>query len=137
MKGLGKTRLLEEWPAAFHGAGVTSAFVAVTEEDNHLPFTASFAWSMLHQWFVKQNLKDEQSMLWTSSSFLPGNARKMNLSLALAMIQALLQEFLKVPSDGICFSFTGVDECKSILEGRVHDEKRKAMINEHQKTAKK
>ena len=58
----------------------------------------------------------------------------MNFPLALTVIEALLQEFKKVPPDSICSLFIGVDVYQSIPKGKVYDEKKKEILDAHQQT---
>jgi hypothetical protein len=60
MKGLGKTRMLEEWPSVFRDAGIsTNQFgVLVSYGNGHapqdrMPIEAAFGWRMLHRLFVE------------------------------------------------------------------------------------
>lgn len=139
MKGLGKTRMLEEWPLAFNLAGITDSAQAVivtygngtgvSDQDKTLPIGASFGWRLLHQLFVKKNSKDGQSSKWTSRGFLPANAAEMTLLLALEVVQGLLQEFHIVPSGSMCSLFIGVDEYQSIPKGSVYESKRQQILN--------
>ena len=143
MKGLGKTRMLEEWKSAFEGAGITgpSSAVIVTygngtgvcSQDRMLPIEASFGWRILHQLFVKQNFRDEDSSNWAGPGFLPANAKDMTLRLALEVVQGLLREVLiTVPTDSKLSLFIGIDEYQAIPKGSEY-ERRKKVIEDAQK----
>jgi hypothetical protein len=134
MKGLGKTRMLEEWKLAFEGASITSTdsvsavivsygnCTGLCQEDDSLPIAASFGWRMLHRLFVLQNSKNNDSRTWASSGFLPTtNAEKMTLPLALQVIQGLLQEFGEVPRNTMCCLFIGIDEYQNIPKGNKYE----------------
>ena len=97
----------------------------VSKEDKSLPIAASFGWRMLHRLFVLENSKvgRSDSSTWTSPGFLPTNPESMTLSLALEVIQGLLQDFGKFESDQMCCLFIGIDEYQNIPNGNNYEMK--------------
>eukprot|EP00978_Attheya_sp_CCMP212_P033894 scaffold139166_cov47-Attheya_sp.AAC.1 len=132
MTGLGKTRMLEEWKGIFVDANVSEPFlgVLVTYGNGHsankldelLPIQAGFSWRMLHRLFLENNCAPEYNK-WNSLNFIPENAEKLTVDLALRVVLKLAKQFEHVKEDETLSLFVGIDEYQKIPKGQVYNEK--------------
>lgn len=139
MKGLGKTRMLEEWEGSFQDANIPHPYLGlivtygnghgVNESDRSLPIEASFAWRVLHRLFILDNDNDTSKGGWVGKGFLPTNAKELTMSLMLDVVYALAQEFGFVKQGEVLSLFIGIDEYQAIPKGGAY-EKREKHTNE-------
>jgi hypothetical protein len=121
MKGLGKTRMLEEWRRVFRAAQLPEPWLGVLvtygnghspkDFEHHMPVEAAFSWRMLHRLFLgKGNSKSENP----EAAFLPCNAAALNLRVALRVIRAAAGELNLAKENETLSLFIGVDEYQKI-----------------------
>jgi hypothetical protein len=139
MKGLGKTRMLEEWPKLFEVAGVPGPHLGVLLSygnghapqpfENRMPIQAAFGWRMLHRLFVEGNHKTvvedncevELAKHWFDREFLPSNADELLLDVALNVLRAGAERFGIVAAGDTLSLFVGVDEYQAVPCGGDFD----------------
>ncbi len=144
MKGLGKTRMLEEWPRLFGVAEIPQPHLGVfvaygnghypKEFENRMPIKAAFGWRMLHRLFVEGNTDEEEAINWHQRGFLPNNADDLSLDLALQVIHDGAQRFGLVQDGQTLSLFVGIDEYQSIPIGPDFDSKAEEQMREREKT---
>jgi hypothetical protein len=129
MKGLGKTRMLEEWERLFELARIPKPWLGTFVNygnghspkpfENGMPIEAAFGWRLLHHLFVEDNYKDAEFANW--NKILPQNADELTLGVAFLTIQAAAKEF-KLVEDGDTLSFfLAIDEYQNIPHGPDYD----------------
>lgn len=133
MSGLGKTRMLEEWPRLFTRAGIDGATLGVflsygnghspKDFEKQMPIEAAFSWRLLHRLFVEDNFKDPANSAWDDPSFLPSNAEVMSLWIALRVVRAGAEHFGLVQTNQVLSLFIGIDEYQNIPNGPFYDPK--------------
>jgi len=131
MKGLGKTRMLEEWPQLFRDAQIPEPHLGVfvsygngfapKDFENRMPIEAAVGWRMLHRLFVEDNCTEEGSNYWFDRGFLPGNADELLLHVALQVVRAGAERFGIVKAGETLSLFFGVDEYQKIPVGPDYD----------------
>ena len=144
MKGLGKTRMLEEWPRLFQRAGIGGATLGVlisygnghgpVDFESRMAIEATFSWRVLHRMFVEGNAATNHVFAWSNRGFLPANADEMTLELALGVVRAGAQEFGVVQPDAPLSLFIGIDEYQKVPVGPEYDGKVEDQKQERKKT---
>ena len=132
MTGLGKTRMLEEWPRLFERAEIPKPWLGVfvnygnghapKDFEKTMPVEAAFGWRMLHHLFVEGNCDDVEVASWSRQTFLPSNADELSLALAFDVVVAAAQELRLVDADGTLSLFLGIDEYQNIPAGPDYDD---------------
>lgn len=130
MKGLGKTRMLEEWPTLFRDAGIAEPHLGVFVSygngnapqpfESRMPIQASFGWRMLHRLFIEDNCSEATSR-WFDREFLPSNADDLLLHTAVQVIHAGAERFGTVKPGQTLSLFIGIDEYQAIPVGPEYD----------------
>ncbi len=144
MKGLGKTRMLEEWQRLFGMAKIPEphlgVFVAYGNGhspkvfESAMPIEAAFGWRMLHRLFVEDNTDEEEAIHWHQRGFLPNNAYDLALDSALQVIRKGAQRFGLVKEGQTLSLFIGIDEYQNIPTGPNFDSKAEDQKREREKT---
>ncbi len=127
LKGLGKTRMLEEWPRLFKAAGIPEPHLGVLVMygnghgpqlfENEMPIEAAFSWRMLHRLLLEDNVKNTGAAIWHKPEYLPANACALTLDVAVDVIRVAAEQGGLVQSDQVLSLFIGVDEYQAILHG--------------------
>lgn len=140
MKGLGKTRMLEEWPRLFELAEIPKPWLGVfvnygnghapKDFENQMPIEAAFGWRMLHRLFVEDNTSDIEAASWHSRGFLPQNADELSLELAFTTI-CIAQQLEHAHTLSL---FLGIDEYQKIPFGPDYDPSAEDQKVEREKT---
>ena len=144
MKGLGKTRMLEEWPRLFELAEIPKPWLGVfmnygnghapEDFEKTMPIQAAFGWRMLHHLFVEGNCEDREVASWSRRAFLPSNADELSLARAFDVIVAAAKEFGLVDADSTLSLFLGIDEYQKIPCGPDYNPKAENQKKERAKT---
>jgi hypothetical protein len=137
LSGLGKTRMLEEWPFLFENTGITGPQLGVIvlyfngrglrSMDRVLPAEASFSWRLLHRLFLDGINGADLNGPEFSDFFrykLPGNAAALTLKLALEVVLAVAKEEQIVQEGETLSLFLGVDEYQKIPPVPVDNDRR-------------
>ena len=144
MKGLGKTRMLEEWPQLFERAKIPKPWLgtlvaygnghAPKDFEKKMPVEAAFGWRMLHRLFVEGNCEDREVASWSRQTFLPSNADELSLELAFDVVVTAARELGLVDADGTLSLFLGIDEYQKIPVGPDYDSTAENQKEEREKT---
>jgi hypothetical protein len=144
MKGLGKTRMLEEWPQVFKKAGILEPCLGVFVNygnghsaksfEDVMSIEAAFSWRMLHRLFVEDNYKDKDYMFWSNPHFLPSNAEDLTLEVALRVVRAGAEACGNVGSGQTLSLFVGIDEYQKIPNGPYYSASANDQHVEREKT---
>jgi hypothetical protein len=116
LSGLGKTRLLDEYPTFFRLSGIKGATAGVlvhyanghSKQQKVLGAEAGFAWRLLHRVFLEENGPEFE--LWYSARVLPQSGTELTLSLAIDVIYQAAVENALVREGEILSLFLGIDE---------------------------
>jgi hypothetical protein len=125
LSGLGKTRLLDEWPTYFARAGIDGAHLgvlvmyanghALTGADEVLSVEAAFAWRLLHRVFLEDN--GAEFATFFKKRTLPANANDLALEDALHVLYAGALATKAVAEGQLLSLFVGIDEYQVLSDG--------------------
>lgn len=127
LSGLGKTRLLDEWPTYFERAKIKGARMGVlmtyanghglTGADGALSVEAAFAWRLLHRAFLLDN-GSEFADFFTRIT-LPANANDLDLGRALHVLYAGAVATNVVAEGQLLSLFVGIDEYQVVSDDNL------------------
>ena len=127
LSGLGKTRLLDEWPTYFARAGIEGARLGVlvmyanghslTRADAALSVEAAFAWRLLHRAFLEENGADFAEFF--NMTVLPANANDLALDDALHVLYAGAVATGVVAAGEWLSLFFGIDEYQALSDDQL------------------